>query len=115
MSEWNIPQSFTPVVGELCPKGTFIECKICSAWDEDGKKFSCVRMRKKFWYGYFTDHIRSARHKNNLAKKATYEQAVIDHESESGRKPKRMKQTVLSFVPSNPTRYLQVLCKGCLT
>ena len=103
MSEWKIPQSLIPFAGELCPKGTFVECKICSTWDDNGKKYGNVRMQKNFWFSHFTNHIRSARHKANLAKEVTYKQVVEDHDAEAGRKPKWPKQWLLSFAPFNPS------------
>ena len=36
-------------------------------------------------------------------KKATYKQAIEDHDLAARRKPKRLKQTLLSFAPSKPT------------
>ena len=47
MLECKIPETLMPFVGDLCPKGTYVEYKICSDWDKEGKEFSCVQMRKK--------------------------------------------------------------------
>ena len=47
MSKWKIPQSLKLFVRELFPEGTYIECKICTEWDDDGKQISSVQMQKK--------------------------------------------------------------------
>ena len=83
MLEWKIPETLMPFIGELCPKGTYVECKICCDWDKEGKKFSCVQIGKKFWFGYFTDHIRSTRHKSNMAKKGNVRRGSQSNWSET--------------------------------
>ena len=74
---WTIPHDMEPFIAEKCANGSYLVCNVCSVFDVDKRKYGMVRMRSPFWLGYFKDHLRSARHKENCVKKANHEEACM--------------------------------------
>ena len=102
--QWKLSDEILPFISEKCPNGSFLVCKICSVFDVEGRRFGVVNMRNNFWLGYFKDHIKSARHKDNVLRKAMHEEAQRQCILAGERPPKRMKQSLLSFAPSNKSQ-----------
>ena len=74
----------------------FYRIQYLQKWDEDANSnFGHVKLRNLCWISYFTNHIKSARHKRNCMRKAYYEEENRK-QIDSGEAPKkRMKQTIL--------------------
>ena len=62
-----------------------------------------MNMRSPFWVGYFLDHIKSVRHRENFLKKANYEEANKRRLADGSSPRKKLRQSLLSFASKNPS------------
>lgn len=91
-------------MGEKCKNGSYLECNVCSRWDDDGKNYGFVKMRRNYWIGYFNDHIKSARHGRNCSKKVYHDLANKRRADNGESQEKRLKHsTDISSGTSAPT------------
>ena len=100
---WNIPDDIDQQISSKCSDGLYLVCKVCEEWDFERRSFACVDSCGKFWYGRFTEHLKTKRHENNCLTKAYFDE-VNQKRVEDGKAPrKRLKQTVLPFATDDPS------------
>ena len=95
--QWNIPDEMAPFISEKCPNGTYLVCSICLVFNINKRKFGLVKMRNPFWLGYYNDHLKSMRHKDNCLKKVNHEEANKRRQLKDEWPQKQMRQSILSF------------------
>ena len=88
-----IPDDFAMFVGERFPDGKYLVCNVCSEYDDE-LSFCKVWSCGGFWTTSFKDHVRSARHKDNCVKKASFEAVQQRHLENDGARPHKKALTV---------------------